>query len=121
MRASTLIVIFLIFINSATGLAIESGFAADAGIQPQACGFDELDKLENTVDDITASNGLGNTLFGVFTAIGQVFETVWGVATAAPTMVQCMGAPDYITAFAFAPLYLITAADVAYALSGRRL
>lgn len=121
MRPSTLVVIFLIMMNASTGLAVASGFANDAGVQPEACGFDALDDLENSVQQVTANNGLGSTLFGVFAAISSSFKSIWQTATAAPSMMQCIGVPAYITTFVFAPLYLITAVDFAYAMSGRRL
>jgi hypothetical protein len=120
MRFSTRIVIFLLFLNAGAGLMVQSGVAADWGVDPNPGGDAELEKANATAAEIDPSGGLGDTLFGLYNSIAGTFQTVLETATAGPTMLNNLGVPGYLTAFLFAPLYLIVGIDVVYLLTQRR-
>jgi len=121
MRISTVVLIFLVFLNGASGVFVQSGAAQDMGIQPNAGGDEAVKSANSTSQDLQTSGGFGQTLFALFISVGKWFGQLIGAIFAAPRMFANLGLPSYLTAFVFGPLYIISAIDIAYILTGRRL
>lgn len=119
MRYSTRVLIFLIFLNAAATAFSASGVAADWGIEPDPGGDAQLANVEENASSFQPSGGFAATLYGLYASVTGVFQNVIGVATAGPTMIGNLGVPGWVTAFAFAPLYLLVAIDLVYLLTIR--
>jgi hypothetical protein len=119
-RATIWIVIFLVTLNSASVAIAESGAADDWGIDPQT-GVNEGDEPRDAADDLNpqtqAADGLVGVVIGVFGSLQSVVDFVFR----APTMFGNLGVPSFVVSVAFAPLYLLVFADLAYLLTGRLL
>lgn len=121
MRVSTQLLIFFILMNAGANFLNASGVAADWGIDPDLGGQTELENADRTASEVRASRGIGSTLFTVFALAADFARQVYGVLFAGPVMLSNAGVPSWITDFIAAPLQVIAAVDVLYALSGRDL
>lgn len=119
MRASTKVLIFLIFLNSAAGVVGASGLGNDMGISPNPGNPEAVQQANETANSTSASSGFGSTLFGVYSAITQTYESFVNALFAGPIMFKSLGAPGWLVDFVFAPAYIVAAADIIYAISGR--
>lgn len=121
MRVTTVVLIFLLFLNLSSAAFVNSGAAEDMGIEPSAGGDDAVEKANSTASQLEPSGGFGATLFGLFVSVGQWFDTLVSTVFAAPHMFQNLGVPAWITNFVFGPMYIVATIDIAYILIGRRL
>lgn len=120
MRLSLKITVFLVLLNASAGLVTGMGVADEMGVSPNPGGGDQVEAANSTASNVSAQqSSQGQTLFGVFTSLGNIFNTVFGLVFAGPTMLANIGIPGPIVTFLFAPAYIIVAADIAYILSGR--
>lgn len=121
MRPSTLVLIFLVFLNAASGAFVASGGAEDMGIQPDPGGSKEVEAANQSAGSLNSTGGFGSTLFGSFVSVASWFQKLIGAVFAAPSMFSALGLPGWLVNFIFAPMYIIAAIDIAYILIGRRL
>lgn len=120
MRYSTRLVVFLFFLNAAAGLLVASGWAGDAGIQPQPGGDTAIEQANSSAAAVQASGGLGQTLYGLFISVSGTFRSIIGAVTAGPVMLANLGVPGWLVGFVFAPMYLFIGIDMMFMLTGRR-
>jgi len=120
MRYSTRIVIFLVLLNAAAGVMVQSGVANDWGISPTPGGGEAIEEANQTASEIKGSGGFGDTLFGAFAGAANAFGDIFGAATAGPTMLSNLGIPGWLVGFVFAPLYILIGIDLVFILTGRR-
>jgi hypothetical protein len=119
-RITINIAVALILLNAGAGFLIASGVAEDWGVQPDPGGDERITDIEQESQDLETAGGT-ETLIGLYNAVAGSFSTLISIVFAAPTMLTNIGVPGFITAFLFAPLYLLVAADTIYVLSGRVL
>lgn len=115
------VVVLMIFLNAGPGVLMASGVAADWGIVPSVSGGQSIDSGNQAMQNIEASGGFGQTLFGLYTTVTGPFKTLLGVVTAGPIMLASIGLPGWLVTFIFAPQYLIVGGAVIYVLAGRLL
>lgn len=122
MRKTTLIVVYMAFMD-ATAIALEeSGFAQAAGIDTGITAGGALENAAEAAGQISAGGGLGSTLFGLYNSIAGGLQALFEGATAAPQMIMAAGAPWWATVGFFGtPILLFVGLDIAYALTGRDL
>lgn len=121
MRITTLVLVFLVFLNGSAGVFVQSGAAADWGVAPNPGGDQAIEEANSTSQDLQSSGGFGDTLFGLFVSVANWFSNLIGAIFAAPSMFVNLGMPAYLATFIFGPLYILATADIAYILTGRRL
>lgn len=119
MRPSLLIILFLIMLSASANVLVSSGVAGDMGIAPDPGGEEEVDSTINQTNEVQASNGLGSTLFGMYSSIAGIFEGMVSLVFAGPIMLYNIGIPRWILDFVFSGAAIITAADIIYLLTGR--
>lgn len=120
MRYSTRVVIFLLFLNAGAIAIGQAGVAGDMGIQPAVGGDDALSEANQSASRVDASGGFGGTLFGLYSSVASVFQTIGAAAFAGPQMLINLGLPAFFVTFLAAPLYLLVGIDVIYILTQRR-
>jgi len=120
MRYSTRIVIFLVFLNAAAAALVASGAAADMGIAPNPGGDQALAEANQSVAQVSPGGGPVDTLFGLYSSVADTLSNVFGAVFAGPAMIAALGVPTWITAFVFAPMYLLVGIDIIYILTQRR-
>lgn len=118
-RTSMNLVVILFLLNASAGLLVASGFAADIGIDLDPGADDELDTANETAQSIQTGSSIGETLFGALAAAGKTATTIFSVIFIAPLMFENLGVPTWITAFVFAPMYIIVGYDILNILTGR--
>lgn len=118
MRSVNLVII-LFLLNASAGLMVASGYAADIGIDLDPGADDELDKANETAQNIQTGSSIGETLFGALAAAAKTVTTIFTVIFIAPLMFNNLGVPTWLTAFVFAPMYIIVGIDVLQVLTGR--
>lgn len=121
-RKTTAILVFLILLNSSATVMEASGLNEAMGIDPNPGAGQAMDAvIENAKQGFESNAGLGQTLYSLFAAgmstVGLFFEGI----TAAPTMFQNLGAPNWLTAVIFGPMYLISTLELIYVGTGRRV
>jgi hypothetical protein len=111
--------IFFIYFNAAAVVLELSGVTAAWGVESPTGTTESLDKAITAMNDLQASGGLADTLFGSFTAATAAVEAVGRAVTAGPTLLTNAGVPDPLVAFLFAPVALIIGRGILHALTGR--
>jgi len=119
MRKIWAISIFLIYFNGAAVLLEATGVTAAWGVRSPTGTVAALDKATAAMNGIRASGGLGETLFGSFTAAAGVVEAVGRAIVAGPLLLSAAGIPDVFVAFIFAPTAIIIGRAILHALTGR--
>jgi len=114
-------VIILMLLNATPALLAGSGVAADFGVEPSIGGDERIDMANQNMSEVEPSGGIGDTLFQLFQSVTDPVEAVMNILFAGPSMFNNLGVPSWLTAFIFAPLYLITGGTIIYVLAGRRL
>lgn len=113
--------LFLILFNAGPAALMASGVAADWGIEPAVSGDETIDQANEDLRNIEASGGFGDTLFGLYTTVTEPVRGLLNIVLAGPTMLQSVGVPTWLTAFMFAPAYMIVGGAIVYVLAGRLL
>jgi len=119
MRISFILLIFLILLNGWGGLKMDYGIDEQIGINAETGDAEELEKAQNTAQDIQTGEAIGGTLLGYYNAL---LNTVQGIVTGLQPGVQMLvniappGPAEDIIIWVFSALPIIIAADVlAYA------
>lgn len=120
-RPSVNIAVLLILVNSGAAFFLATGVAGDWGVAPEVGGDEEINQVQDTAGSLESNSGTGDTLLGLYDAVTGAFSSLVQIVFAGPTMLQNLGVPSAVTAFFFAPMYLIVGADIIYVLSGRLL
>lgn len=110
MRSANL-VIMIVVLHASAGFISAIGVADDLGVDPET-GVDE--KIDSTVDsarDISAANGVGETLFGLILTAWNAASAILMLVVVFPLMLSNLGVPSAILALVFAPLYIILGMD----------
>lgn len=119
MRRTPAIVIFFIFFSAAATLLEISGMTAAMGAEAPVGTITALNDAQNAMDGIQASEGLGDTLFGSFTAATAAIEALGRGVFGGPILLTNAGVPGPIVAFLFAPAAIIVGLDILHYLTGR--
>lgn len=88
MRVSVYIVLFLLFFNGGAELLIDTGVAADMGIDPGTGNDEKLEKAQEDSRTVDPGTGTGGTLFGMYNAIGSTVETVFNTVFPGAAMLK---------------------------------
>lgn len=119
-RITTTLLVFLILANGAVGVMEGSGLSEDIGISLAPGISEDVDKLtDKAKEGFSATEGLGDTLFTLFSAgftlVSIFMQSLWAL----PTMLLNIGFPAWFVTFIMAPLYLISTLEVLYVATGR--
>lgn len=106
-------------LNGVAGVLAASGVAADLGINPQPGGDEQVDRAEQSAENVEAGGGFGSTLFALYTTVTGTFETVYKLVFYGPTMLENLGVPGWMTGLFNSVITLVVATDIAYILTGR--
>lgn len=118
-RASMQIVIFLLLMTAASNAIVVSGVGDALGIAPTTGEQAAVTDAQAQADSFSPTQGSSETLFGLFTAGGSVFSSIFQVALAAPLMFINLGVPTWLVTFIFAPMTVIVFADLFGIIAGR--
>jgi hypothetical protein len=122
MRPTVFILMFLIFMNATVGLLGAAGFYEAAGVQPDIQTDGSLEDAERNAEQVSpeaGGGGIPGSFVGAVTGLAGSIVPMLRTIVAAPLMFRSLGVPDVITAFVFAPLYLVVTIDVANFITGR--
>lgn len=118
-EAAIAAVLFLFFMNGAAVMMEDSGLNDAMGVNPNPGGGDEIQSANQSAQNISATGGIGQTLFGALSAAADTVNTILGLVFAGPTMFGNLGVPAFITAFVFGPAYLIVGIAILDVITGR--
>lgn len=119
--AAVSVMVFLVFLNAASGVLVASGFAEDAGITPSVSDGGAVAEANSAGQTVEVGGGFASTLFQLYASVGGVASDILGIVFAGPIMFVSIGVPGWLVDFMFAPQYLMVAAAIVYTLSGRLL
>jgi len=120
-RRTPAIVIFFIFFSAAASLLEVSGLTAAMGVEAPVGMTTALNEATGAMNSISASEGIGDTLFGSFVAAARSMEALGRGVFAGPILLTSVGIPSPIVVFLFAPATIIVGLDIYHALTGRNL
>jgi len=119
-RISFQVLIVLLVINGAVGIADASGLSEDLGTQFDTGVSEDLNAaIDHAKAGFSPDSGTGETLFNLFIS---AFVFVKGLITAvfsAPTLFMNLGFPSWFVIPMFAPMYAIAMLDLVYVAAGR--
>lgn len=118
MRKSVKYVVFLLYLDAAALLFEASGAAEDMGIEPALGAGNHLSNAMSSVDSLSSQGG-GETLFAVYSAMAETAQGVFKGVFAGPIMLDNLGVPTFLVTFIFVPATLISGLDILYVWSGR--
>lgn len=118
-RASTQIVILLMLLTAASNAIMFSGVGAALEISPDTGAQDELERVQESADEVEPAQGNSDTLFTMYASTTGAFETVYSIIFAAPLMFINLGVPIWLVTFFFAPMIVIVLADIVHLMGGR--
>lgn len=118
-EAAITVVLFLVLLNASAVAMNESGLSDNLGVNPNPGGDDEISSANESARNISATGGIGQTLFGALAAVADTFNSIGELIFAGPRMFINLGVPEYIVTFVFAPAYIIVGIAVADILTGR--
>jgi len=119
MRKTFAVGVFYIYLTAASVLIEVTGVASAWGVDSPTGFTNAVSKVESRFGEIDPSGGLGDTLFGTFTAVASIIETLGTLAFALPNFMRSMGIPDPFVAFLMAPMFLLVGRGIIHALTGR--
>jgi len=112
MKLSIQIVLFLVFFNAGAGMIQATAVSDDLGISPETGEPDELQEAQDQADKFSAGGGLGDTLFGLISALGTALNTIVNAIFPGAAMLKNVGIPDPIVNFLFSGMTLYVAFDM---------
>lgn len=121
-RITTTLLMMLILLNGSVVVMEGSGLTDDIGVTLSP-GVDKAvdDTLEDAKRGFSSNAGAGDTLIALFgSAVGAFNIFIHGVFSL-PDMFLNLGFPEWIVFPLFAPVYLLSALELAYAATGRDL
>lgn len=120
-RITSTVLIIIVLLNGSVSIMQASGLSDDLGVT-LAPGIEEnMDEvIQNAKDGFSASEGLGDTLFSLFSAAMSTFNLLIEGVFAAPAMMINIGFPSWIVVPIFAPMYIVSTLELIYVASGRQ-
>lgn len=119
-RITTTLLVFLILANGTVTIMEGSGLSEDIGVDLAPGISDEVTQLtDKAKDGFSATEGLGDTLFTLFSAAFTLVSIFMQSLWALPTMLLNIGFPGWIVGPIVAPLYIISTLEVMYVATGR--
>ncbi len=118
-RASTVVVVFLIFLNATAVLLESMGFTAALGIETSVQVSESLQNAIDAASNVSIQGGFLETLYGIYNAVGATFRTISEAMLAGPSMLNDVGVPTPITTFLWTGSAIIIGIDLIHILSGR--
>lgn len=113
--------VFLMFFNAAPALMIQSGVAADWGVQPNIGGDEYIEEANEDMSEVEPSGGFASTLFQLYNSAAGTVEALFSIIIGGPLMLSSIGIPNYIIGFVFVPQYIVVGSAMIYVLAGRLL
>lgn len=121
-RITTTLLVFLILANGTVTIMEGSGLSEDIGVDIAPGISEDVNELTNKAKDgFSATEGLGDTLFTLFSAAFTLVSIFMQSLWALPTMFLNMGFPAWIVLPITGPLYLISTLEVMYVATGRAM
>lgn len=119
LRRTPAIVIFFIFFSAGASLLEVSGTTAAMGVEAPVGVTTALDEATASMNNISASEGIADTLFGAFVTAARSMEALGRGVFAGPILLTSAGIPSPIVVFLFAPAAIIVGLDIIHYLTGR--
>jgi len=119
-RVTTNILVILVLVNSAVGIADASGLTEDTGVELDTGVSESLDAaVDQARTGFSPDSGAGETLFTLF--IGAYFfaQAMFQTVFSAPTLLMNLGFPAWFVVPITAPIYIIAMMDLVYIAAGR--
>jgi len=119
-RISSQVLIVLILLNGAVGIADAAGLSQDLGTQFDTGVSESLDKaIDQAKTGFSPDSGAGETLFSLFVGAFFFVQGMFEAVFSAPTLFMNLGFPEWFVIPIFAPMYVIAALDFVYVAAGR--
>lgn len=112
-KISIWIALFLLFLNGGHVVLGASGTYDYLDVSPTIGDTSELDDAGAAPEDFETGDGSGDTLFGLYSSIGNVWNAVINGVFPAASIMKNLGMPDYIVNFTFSGLTTVMGLDVA--------
>lgn len=119
MRKGWAIAVFYLYLTAATVLLEATGVTAAWGVASPTGVTSAVGDMQAAFEDIQASGGLADTLFGSFQAAASAVEALALSTVALPRLLTSAGVPGVFVTFLFAPAFLLIGRDILHALTGR--
>jgi len=119
LRKTPTIVVFFVFFSAAAGLMEATGLTSAMGVQSPTGATDALDDSVMAIEQVSAADSVGDTLFGSFVAGARAIEALARGVFAGPLLLTGVGVPAPFVVFLFAPAAIIVAMDAIHYLTGR--
>ena len=111
--------IILVMSNASAGFLLTAGVADVWGISPETGIGSEVARGQESAEAVGSGPvGLIDAMGGATIAAVDAITGTFSIMFAAPTLLLNMGIPAFIVTFAFAPLYIAAAFDIASILRG---
>jgi hypothetical protein len=111
-KLSVYVVLFLLFFNGSAILLDASGTTEHLGIETSTDNGDEVVAASEDARTFEVGGGLGQTLFGLYAALGGVLEGLFNAVNPGAAMLKSTFVPDYLVNFVFLGLHLLPAIDI---------
>lgn len=118
-RASAVLFVFFLFLGAAAVLFEQAGFTAAIGVEASTHSSTFMEQAQNSLNNLDANAGLGQSLFGMFQAAASTIAGVFTSVYAGPQLLMNVGGPASVVGFLATPLTFIVGIDVLYWLTGR--
>jgi hypothetical protein len=113
------VTIMTLALNAAVAFLASAGAADAWGVNMNTGLSDTVSQVQNSAQSISSGPvGLIEAATGMAVAAISLITDLLEIAFAAPTLLNNIGAPPFITAFFFAPLYIVVAIDMVAILRG---
>lgn len=115
------IIVFMIFLNAVSNVALASGIADDMGLNPGISGGEDIDRANERMQNIQPSGGFAGTLFQLYTSVTGPVRVVLEVLFGAELMLTGIGVPTWVVDFVLAPKFMAGGGTIIYMLTQRDL
>lgn len=119
MRKTFAIAVFYIYLTAGAVLLEVVGMTAAWGVESPTGVTSALGETRQNFREINAAGGLEDTLFGSFSAAGDLVQVLGSLLFALPKFLISIGVPDPFVVFLTAPMFLIVGRGIIHALTGR--
>lgn len=121
MRISTIVVLYIILMSVFTGMFDTAGVWDDWGVEIDTGVDEQVNETQKTFKQVQ-TGGLGaQTLIGMFLTVYNTLKTAYTLVTAAPTVLQSVGVPTFLTLPIKAVMFIIVGRDILGAWTGREI
>lgn len=118
-RASTQLVLFVLILNGVGGVITGSGLGAALDIDPQLGGQDAIDEATEQANQFEPSQGLTDTLFGMFVSAAMLLSVMYDLIFYGLVMLMNLGVPAWLVEPFRAAVTLIVLVDLIHIATGR--